>query len=428
MGAFFVYILKAAVCLAAFYLFYKLLLSRETFHRFNRFALLGIVAVSFIVPCVELTAHYSTEISRSFTSLERFMEYSSVDVEAAAAAVPAFRRQGLILSVYVLGALFFAVRQGWSMHRMYRLLHRGACVRGEDGVKILVYEGEIAPFSWMNYMVVSRRDYEEHAPAILAHEKAHIRKKHSYDILLVDICMILQWFNPAIWLLKRELQNIHEYEADEAVLKRGIDAKNYQLLLIKKAVGTRLYSMANSFNHSSLKKRITMMRKKRSNAWARLKYVYVLPLAAIAVAAFARPEVSSGLNEISSSKVMELSEFVQTESAKIVEAKKDTDVVFQVVEEMPEFPGGMEELFKFMSTNLKYPVSAQKARKQGRVVIQCTVEKDGSLSEVKVVRSVDPDLDAEAVRVVSAMPKWKPGRQRGQVVRVKYALPVIFKL
>ena len=171
-----------------------------------------------------------------------------------------------------------------------------------------------------------------------------------------------------------------------------------------------------------------MMCKKRSNAWARLKYVYVLPLAAIAVAAFARPEVSSELNEISSSKVMELSEFVQTESAKIVEAKKDTDVVFQVVEEMPEFPGGMEELFKFMSTNLKYPVSAQKARKQGRVVIQCTVEKDGSLSEVKVVRSVDPDLDAEAVRVVSAMPKWKPGRQRGQVVRVKYALPVIFKL
>ena len=148
----------------------------------------------------------------------------------------------------------------------------------KERVTLIVHNCDIAPFSWMGYIVISRKDLEENGREILIHELAHIHNRHSWDLLVADVCIFFQWFNPASWLLKQELQNIHEFEADETVIKEGVDAKQYQLLLIKKAVGTRLYSMANSFNHSKLKKRITMMLKEKSSPWARLKYLYVLSL------------------------------------------------------------------------------------------------------------------------------------------------------
>ena len=225
----------------------------------------------------------------------------------------------------------------------------------------MVHDRAIAPFSWMIYIVISREDLEENGREILIHEAAHIRNCHSWDLLIADICIFFQWFNPGAWLLKQELQNIHEYEADETVINEGVNAKEYQLLLIKKAVGTRLYSMANSFNHSKLKKRITMMLKEKSNPWARLKYLYVLPLAAIAVTAFARPEISEKADEISAVKVNDLVSFMQEnvlgDTVKVSKnekkeeigiggrVSKDSEViVLEVVEQMPEFPGGTAAL------------------------------------------------------------------------------------
>ena len=153
-----------------------------------------------------------------------------------------------------------------------------------DGIHLILTDKPVVPFSWMRTIVISRKDFEESGIEIMTHEMAHIRARHSVDMLICSFCVILQWFNPAVWLLKQELENIHEYEADESVINHGIDAKHYQLLLIKKAVGSqRFTSMANSFNHSKLKKRITMMLKRKSNPWARLKYLYVLPLTAVAV-------------------------------------------------------------------------------------------------------------------------------------------------
>ncbi len=474
MGAFFVYIVKSAVCLAVFYLFYRLLLSRETFHRFNRIALLGILILSCAIPFVEVTMKEPMEVSQQLLTWEELLLMANLNrtatIETAPESVITWREA--LLMVYLLGIVFFFLRNVWSLTRMLRLIKGSTLVRQENG-----------------------------------------------------------WFNPASWLLKQELQNIHEFEADESVIAQGIDAKKYQLLLIKKAVGTRLYSMANSFNHSSLKKRITMMLKKKSNPWARLKYLYVLPLAAIAVAAFARPEISSELDEISAVKVNDLTAIMKTEEVKSPEKhpakeikvqgqvlEKSTNApvvgasviikgttsgtitdldgnfvismpvgatlsvsyinmktkeltitekligkikslkvylegeittktqevvvvgygggeeasdevpVFRVVEEMPEFPGGMGECLKFLGKNIKYPVEAQKAGVQGKVIVQFVVEKDGNIANPKVVRSIDPDLDGEAIRVISIMPKWKPGMQKGQPVRVKYTVPVTFRL
>ena len=328
MGVFFIYILKSSVCLVLFYLFFRLLLSKETFHRFNRMALLGVLFFSLLIPCIEVTTRHQVEVQQAVLSIEQLLLMA--ELEATPANVGAVQETSaiswvqIVLLVYLAGILFLACRNIYSLICLFRLIHSGKHEKLEKGVTLVVHNQEIAPFSWMKYIVISRKDLEENGREILIHEMAHIHHRHSVDLLVADICIFFQWFNPGAWLLKQELQNVHEYEADETVINEGVNAKEYQLLLIKKAVGTRLYSMANSFNHSKLKKRITMMLKEKSNPWARLKYLYVLPLAAIAVTAFARPEISEKVEEISAVKVNDLAE--------IVEKKSEENVVKELVD------------------------------------------------------------------------------------------------
>lgn len=525
MGTFLVYILKSAVCLAIFYLFYRLLLSKETFHRFNRMALLGVMLLSCLLPLVKVTVEQASPVNAQVMSMEDLLLMYQWNSEAVVeeGSRPFHWQEGLVL-VYFVGLFFVIVRHLWSLGRMLYLIRHSRCERLDNGIRLVVHRRKLAPFSWMRYIVISETDLKESGHHILVHEMAHIHYRHSWDLLLAEACAWLQWFNPAIWLLKQELQNIHEYEADEEVLRQGINAKEYQMLLIKKAVGARLYSIANSFNHSSLKKRITMMIRKKTNPWARAKYLYVLPLAAVTVAAFARPEISQPLDEISSVKVNDLSAVLETYADKnvsnpaektklkmkvvdeegkpiiaatvlvanttngtltdengnftlevgsdqsiqvayigmstvtmsvkdclkkadqtIVLTESDTkkyvkvvasapqtvvsdDQTFSVVEQMPEYPGGMRAGLEFMARNLRYPTKAREAGKQGRVIVQFVVRKDGSLSDFKVLRPVDPWLDAEAIRVISTMPKWKPGMQDRKPVSVKFTLPVTFML
>ena len=479
MGAFFVYILKSSVCLAVFYLFYRLLLSKETFHRFNRFALLGILLLSCIVPFMEVTVKEPTEVHQQFLTFEELLltvGVSPVEEAGNIMLVSDFTWREMLLLVYLSGIVFFLIRTVWSLFRMLHLIRDSRIVSRENGITIIAHRKNIAPFSWMKFVLISETDLLENGTEILVHEVAHIRKRHSIDLLVADICIFFQWFNPASWLLKQELQNIHEYEADECVINQGIDAKKYQLLLIKKAVGTRLYSMANSFNHSKLKKRITMMLKEKSNPWARLKYLYILPVAAIAVTAFARPEISetaeeisrmsdalgmeqasllfSRLHDISAAKVNDLTAIVEAKAVKTTEEPvqvapvlKDTakpvevkyipaevteklqgTPFFEVVEQMPEYPGGMAAALEYIQKNMRYPETAKKNGTQGRVTVQFIIDKGGNVTDPKVIRAVDKDLDAEAIRLIGTMPKWKPGMQKGQAVAVKYTLPVMFRL
>ena len=474
MGLFFVYILKSSVCLAIFYLFYRLLLARETFHRFNRFSLLGILLLSCLLPLVEVSVKQETEVHQTMLTLEQLLMMADAvnATEAGARAETATVTWiQVALLVYLAGIVFFAFRNVYSLVRLLMLLKSGkkedigSYLPGrKERVTLIVHNCDIAPFSWMKYIVISRKDLEENGREILIHEMAHIHHRHLVDLLVADICIFFQWFNPGAWLLKQELQNIHEYEADETVINEGVNAKEYQLLLIKKAVGTRLYSMANSFNHSKLKKRITMMLKEKSSPWARLKYLYVLPVAAIAVTAFARPEVSETVEEISAVKVNDLTAIVETKVAEssgqllpvqsvpkdsvnrkskvavqqmdelvVVgyaskDSVKDREPVFNVVEQMPSFPGGMEALMQYLAKNMRYPVEAQKNKVQGRVVVGFIVSKDGDIKKAHILRGVDPELDAEAIRVIESMPRWMPGMQRGKAVAVSYTLPVMFRL
>ena len=446
MGVFFIYILKSSVCLVLFYLFFRLLLSKETFHRFNRMALLGVLFFSLLIPCIEVTTRHQVEVQQAVLSIEQLLLMA--ELEATPANVGAVQETSaiswvqIVLLVYLAGILFLACRNIYSLICLFRLIHSGKHEKLEKGVTLVVHNQEIAPFSWMKYIVISRKDLEENGREILIHEMAHIHHRHSVDLLVADICIFFQWFNPGAWLLKQELQNIHEYEADETVINEGVNAKEYQLLLIKKAVGTRLYSMANSFNHSKLKKRITMMLKEKSNPWARLKYLYVLPLAAIAVTAFARPEISEKMEEISAVKVNDLAEIVQEkvlqDTVKVSKDEKRDDlvvsgvkskeeeeiVIFEVVEQMPEYPGGMSALQKYLSE--KIAGSPMKGKAGGRVMVGFTVAETGKIKDVRTLQSDEASLNQEAERIVSEMPDWIPGKQRGRPVPVKYTVPIRF--
>ena len=445
MGVFFIYILKSSVCLVLFYLFFRLLLSKETFHRFNRMALLGVLFFSLLIPCIEVTTRHQVEVQQAMLSIEQLLlmaELEATPVEAGAVQETVASWIQIVLLVYLAGILFLACRSIYSLISLFRLIHSGKQEKLEKGVTLVVHHHEIAPFSWMKYIVISQKDLEENGREILIHEMAHIHHRHSIDLLLADICIFFQWFNPGAWLLKQELQNIHEYEADETVINEGVNAKEYQLLLIKKAVGTRLYSMANSFNHSKLKKRITMMLKEKSNPWARLKYLYVLPLAAIAVTAFARPEISEKMEEISAVKVNDLAEIVQEkvlqDTVKVSKDEKKDDlvvsgvkskeeeeiVIFEVVEQMPEYPGGMSALQKYLSE--KIAGSPMKGKAGGRVMVGFTVAETGKIKDVRVLQSDEASLNQEAERIVSEMPDWIPGKQRGRPVPVKYTVPIRF--
>ena len=282
MYALMIYSLKVGACLAVFYLFFKLLLSRETFHRLNRIVVLAAMVLSFILPFCVITIYRELPAAPEMPAAEQLFE---APAEPQPEPFPWDKAAAL---VFLTGAGATLLWTFGSVFGVIRMIRRGRRERLDDGTVLVRIGRSVTPFSWYRYIVLSEKDLAENSDAIVLHEKAHLRLRHSVDLLLTDLAGCLQWFNPAMWLLRRELRAIHEYEADEAVLDSGVDAKHYQLLIIRKAAGGRWYSVANSFNHSKLKNRITMMLRKRSSRWAVARVLFVLPLAGLALGAFAR--------------------------------------------------------------------------------------------------------------------------------------------
>lgn len=278
-----IYLLQSGACLAGFYFVYKLFLSRETLHRFNRMLLLSVIVVSAVLPLCRITVERELPVAATETVIEvseitvaEIVEDKGVDYETA------------ICIVFLLGAAATAARLIFSIISVRKIIASGTTTTADDGISLTIMDGDTKPFSWMRHIVLSAKDAEENGRIIIAHETAHIRLHHSWDILAVDIIGCAQWFNPALWLLRRELQSLHEYEADDAVLASGVNIKEYQMLLIKKAVGGRLLTIANCLNHSKLKNRITMMLQKPSSRWSAGKALLMLPLVGLSLGAFAR--------------------------------------------------------------------------------------------------------------------------------------------
>ncbi len=468
MTDFLIYDLKVALLIAVFYMFYRLLLARETFHHINRIVLLTTAVASYVLPLCVITFHETVVMQQTPTVTIDGLQASAYEP----ASTPLW--QIVLPILFIIGVAAAIGHTLCSLIRIIRLISHSEQHPQADGTTICVTgNADLAPFSWMHYIVMNRSDYETNDAAILAHERGHIRLHHSCDVLLVDLLTALQWFNPAMWMLRSDLRAIHEYEADAAVLSQGINARQYQYLLITKAGGIGGYSLANGITHSALKNRITMMTNKTSKSSHLLKLLALLPIVGVSLALNAETVTDYVYNNDEPQKQVPVKKGRQNAAIKnngktilqVVEAQdqkteaeapkteSQTELkvegtatlkvegtataseqnqapkdVFDVVEVMPQFPGGVQELFSFLSKTVKYPAEAEKAGTQGRVIATFVVRKDGSISDAHIVKSVDPLLDAEALRVINAMPAWTPGSQSGKPVNVKYTVPITFRL
>ena len=346
MTEFLIYQGKTAVALAVFYMFYRLLLSKETFHRFNRIVLLGTAALSFILPLCVITIKKVVTIPYSPAA---DINMANDMLENMTAAVAENMDQPvwplILFGIFGVGALTVLIHTLVSVIKVKSMIASGEQRSLEDGHTLVITDTDTAPFSWMKYIVLSKEDYESGYSQILTHEKAHIALRHSWDILFVDMITALQWFNPAIWMLKSDLRAIHEFEADDAVLRSGANVKEYQYLLIRKAVGKSGYSVANSFNHSTLKARITMMLNKKSSRLSAWKALYVIPLVGISLAATAETKVDYQYEEQQTEVTADVTDGKDSENTSKME-QKDT---VSIVEDAP-FP---EPKSDFTKKNLR---------------------------------------------------------------------------
>ena len=422
------YLLQVNVGLILFYALYKLVCTRDTFFRSRRFILIVSLVLPFILPFIDVREWLE---SRDRMIMLTHFDYSAVlpEIVVGSEAVETGNRVFVLSEwigyLYLAGVVVLLVRLAVQAFSLYRLIVRMP-EKEINGVCVKCLNDPSGPFSFFGWIFMNPAAVkEDEISEILTHEMAHVKQHHSVDVLLAEMVSICCWMNPFAWLLKREVRLNLEFLADRKVMEAGFATKSYQYHLLGLAYNHK-YGLSNNFNFSHLKQRIIMMNKKKSNATGHIKYaLFVLPAFALLVAG----NISCSQDASQTEDAKE--EVVAPVSPEAKEAPADStakEEVFMVAEQMPEFPGGMKELLKFLQNNLKYPENAMKNNVQGRVIVQFVVEKDGTLTEFKVARSVDPDLDAEALRVLQTMPKWKPGMQRGKIVRVKFTVPVSFKL
>lgn len=594
------YIIKAAITLALLYSCFFVFLSKETFHRFNRIMLVGIMLVSLVMPLFHFTTSHPTALNEEVYQVQNYIEHDTTPIIVA----PQVQRVTwiqVLTWLYLAGVAVMLILTLVQAISLTRFMCGGVRHTDSQGNTVILHNSDVPPFSIFRYIVMSVKDYESSHRYILTHEQEHIRLAHTYDLLLLQCVKTLQWFNPFIWFLSRDLKAVHEYEADQAVINQGIDAKSYQQLLVMKVVGNRLQPFTNNLNHGSLKKRIIMMYQKPSNRWLMLKALCAIPVVALTINAFATPietdpvedmvktlettsvpalnesatpiitmeeattpvtteqtmqdddnplilinghevklpaniktidnaSISKFLNidedyiesitvlkdgaakavygdkgkngviEIKLKEVKEPSSFDELmeklpgvekhddgsitingkpvkkilmngkeyykavgddqEKLAIEDAEIPTiqnaihdDPIFEVVEEPAQYPGGQAALMQYLAQNIRYPKISAENGVQGRILVQFVIEKDGSLSNFKIVKDAKPvsdgitanaqgtvaegnnipqeaygALNIEALRVLRGMPNWTPAKQRGLEVRMRYTLPITFRL
>ena len=416
MSTFLLYIARAGLYLSLFYAFYLLVMRRTTFFRLNRVLLLLGSYLCLVLPIIRL---------RTVTSAINVSELTMVAAEAgeSEAAAAAFPWWELVLALYIAGALVTLAVFAVSSWKMGRLMAKGVETQ-KEGCRLVLLDQDIPSFSWGRRVVMSRKDLEEN-PAIFTHERMHVECHHSLDLLLFLPFQILFWWNPLVWITREELRLLHEYQADEGVIQKGIDATQYQLLLVRKAVGDQRFTLASGFQHAKLKNRIAMMFKPTSSGWMRWSYLALIPVLILVMYACNNPKKNKKAQEPAGYQIT-----VTDEPAAVAETQEEEAVEFSVIETKPGFNGGDANQFAvWVNSNLKYPEQAKADNAQGRVMVQFTIGADGTVHDAKILRGVREDLDAEALRVISASPKWTPGYNAdGKAVPVTFNMPIVYKL
>ena len=421
MSPFLLYMLRSGLYLSLFYAFYLLVMRRTTFFRLNRALLLAGSYLCLLLPLVRLRTITVSIVSEGPTMV-------GVEGEGVAASAP-FPWQTILLGLYLAGALVTLALYGVSAWKMGRLIRSGKAEERE-GCRLVLLDQDVPSFSWGRKVVMSRRDLAQN-PAIFTHERMHVQCRHSVDMILFLPLQCVFWWNPLVWITREELRLVHEYEADEGVIQNGIDATQYQLLLVRKAVGEHRFTLASGFQHAQLKNRIAMMLKPISPLWMRYAYLILFPVLAVFMYA-CNPTKNNQVPAPAAAEEVAPEAIPADDAPQTIEVavpEKGEAVPFQLVETKPGFNGGdANEFSKWVNSQLKYPEQAKKDKIQGRVTLQFTVGADGEVRDARVIRGAHELLDAEALRVVSASPKWEPGVQNGEPVNVTYTFPVIFQL
>ena len=406
------YLIKANVVLVVFFGFYQLISAGDTFFKWRRLSLLTVYVLSLLLPTIDLsvlvneTAPLSNILPRMTYNLPEVTVQPTHDT---------FDWQQLAIRLYTGVASALLLRVFWQVVVVCRLAQRSERAT-LHGTAVCLLTGDYSPFSFFRWIFVNPDDKTpSQVQQILTHEQTHVAQWHSADALLSQLFVAAFWFNPAAWLMRLQVRNNLEYLADRSVINGGTDKKAYQYHLLAVAYRTNVATITNNFNVLPLKKRIKMMNKQTSNPLARLKYLLFVPL-------------TIALMAMNSSVIRANVQKEEVREAQTVKKAAPDNKVYEVCEQMPSYIGGQPALLKYLIENVRYPKAAVEAKQQGRVVVQFVVEKDGAVSGVKLLRSVTPLLDAEAIRVVKAMPKWNPGKKDGKLVRVRYALPVSFRL
>lgn len=402
------YIIKVNIALIFFYLLYIVFLKKDTFFVFRRYFLLVAIVFSFVYPFATVSA-WGNIIS--FEKPQKHITQVMVE-EPASAVVLADEVQvaepvnkininwwQALLFTLSAGLVFFFARFIWQLASILRIKSK-SIQKNIDGIRVFDLHDEITPFSFFGWIFIHTDSHSDaEIKQILLHEQTHARQWHSADILLMELLCVFFWWNPIVWLMKRETGINLEYLADNGVLRHGVNSRDYQYHLLRLTYHQNVAQIVNNFNVSQLKQRITMMNKTKSPVQKLAKYLIALPLALLLVAG----------NSV----------YAQNQKG---------DEIFTEVEKYPEFPGGNQAFMKFLADGIKYPVKALENDEQGRVVSNFVVEKDGSISNIKVIKGVTAALDTEAVRLLNSMPRWKPGEHRNQPARVRFTLPVVFRL
>ncbi len=425
------YIVTSGLLLSVFYAFFMLLMRKTTFFTFNRFTLMAGSLLCLALPLIHWDFN-GTAVSNVIPTLTLPQAVVSAEGGTLDAADKGIFWLGAISGIYLLGALVVLIMNILSIIQTSRMIASGKHIR-KSGFKITIVDAPVASFSFLGHIVISRGDFTAN-PVILTHEMSHVRKYHSVDVLLFSAVTILHWFNPLVWLARAELKMLHEYEADESVIGQGVNAADYQLLLVRKAVGEHRFRLANGFNHTKLSNRIAMMMSEKTNGLVRLAYVACVPLLACMLCFCTSNKQTSETTErtedASGAEPQDINEVVAVGfKSDSTTAEEDEPVPLQLVEVKPMFQGGDANNFaKWINARLLYPEDAKKAGKYGRVVVQFTVSKTGKMTNVRLLKGVCQSLDEEALRVVKSSPEWKPGMMEGKAVDVTYTFPVIFSL
>ncbi len=431
------YLIESGISLIVLYFFYWILLRKITFFSLNRLILLGAVIFSFLLPLINISIQGSNntettlfDITSRIGSITN-LPAATINANENQSLFQSFTWREMLLLGYLLGVIILVLNLLIGILKVY-LMSRTRNVKLYPKYSLVFTNKAFAPFSFLNKIFLNKSLIQENQlDEIIAHERAHIEQKHTIDVLIIEFFLTIQWFNPVMWLYRRSLKETHEYLADNTVINQGYNQTSYQTLLLKYIKGLKAIELTNNFNRSLIKKRIAMMTKKQSTKLTLLRILILLPMIFLLILVLACSKSENPQEELDNTAKEEI---IAVEPTTVETDNTTGDVpegekIFFIVEEMPSFQGKGQEVFReWVAKNLRYPENAAENGISGRVFVQFIVRPDGSVDEVKVLKGVSPELDAEAIRVIQLSPKWEPGVQKGHKVSVAYVFPIVFVL